>query len=265
MQAEERKALVTAHRGISMGKILKYVLYMLLFLSLSILTAFLIYVHFFRSDDRNLSGEWTAQLDMTKQAAVTAFIWLQDIEGVSVSLEELESDMQDLTITVNMTMEQTGQSEGSFSCAVQPESYAVCEQAAYEAFAAVFRKLSAERLRMAGYADSADEESVEILINESFGMSAVSYLKTCAPALLPSLEELQAGYDGSGTYEAADGVLVRRYDRDGTTVTRSKRYIRKDSSLVLFEEAGVDISDVTDVSGTVSDYYPVEYTLKRTE
>lgn len=242
-----------------MGKIAKKILYTLLFLSLSILTAFLIYVHFFRVDDRNLSGEWTAQLDMTKQAAVTAFIWLQDIEGVSVSLEEVEADMQNLTITVNMTMEQTGQSGGSFSCAVQPESYVACDQAAYEAFAAAFRKLTAERLRMAGYTDSADEESVEALINETFGMSADSYLRTCAPALLPSLEELQAGYDGSGTYEAADGVLVRQFDREGTAVTRSEHYIREDLSLVLSGEMEGNSSDI------VSDHYPIIYTLKLSE
>lgn len=242
-----------------MGKIAKNILYTLLFLSLSILTAFLIYVHFFRPDDRDLSGEWTAQLDMTKQAAVTAFIWLQDIEGVSVSLEEIEADMPDLTITVNMTMEQAGQSGGSFSCAVQPESYAACDQAAYEAFAATFRKLTAERLRMAGYTDSADEESVEALIGETFGMSADSYLRTCAPALLPSLEELQAGYDGGGTYEAADGVLVRQFDREGTTVTRSEHYIREDSSLVLSGEMEGNSSDI------VSDHYPIIYTLKPSE
>lgn len=242
-----------------MGKIAKKILYTLLFLSLSILTAFLIYIHFFRPDDGNFSGEWTAQLDMTKQAAVTAFIWLQDIEGVSISLEEVEADMQDLTISVNMTMEQTGQSGGSFSCAVQPESYVACDQAAYEAFAAAFRKLTAERLCMAGYTDSADEESVEALISETFGMSADSYLRTCAPALLPSLEELQAGYDGSGTYEAADGVLVRQFDREGTTVTRSEHYIREDSSLVLSEEMEGNSSDI------VPDHYPIIYTLKPSE
>lgn len=247
------------YRGIFMGKIVKYVLYTLLFLSLSILTAFLIYVHFFRSDDGNLSGEWTAELDVTKQAAVTAFIWLQDIEGVSVSLEDVESDMQNLTIVVNVTMEQTGQSGGNFSCAVQPDSYAACDQAAYEAFAATFRELSAERLRMAGYTDSVDEESVEMLITETFGMSAVSYLRTCAPALLPSLEELQAGYDGSGTYEAADGVLIRQFDGEGTTVTRSEHYIRTDSSLILSEEAESSIPD------TVSDHYPIVFILKPSE
>lgn len=242
-----------------MGKIVKYVLYTLLFLSLSVLTAFLIYVHFFRSHDGNLSGEWTAELDVTEQAAVTAFIWLQDIEGVSVSLEDVESDMQNLTVTVNMTMEQTDQSEGTFLCAVQPESYAACDQAAYEAFAAVFRELSGERLRMAGYTDSVDEESVEMLITETFGMSAVSYLRTCAPALLPSLEELQARYNGSGTYEVADGVLIRQFDMEETTVTRSEHYIRADSSLILSGEAEGNISD------TVSDLYPIIYILNLSE
>ena len=51
---------------------------------------------------------------MTQQAAVTALDWLQEIEGVSVSLEEMESSMQGLTIEVILTMEQTERMAGTF-------------------------------------------------------------------------------------------------------------------------------------------------------
>ena len=43
-----------------------------LFLFLITFTALLTYLHFFASDDKDLSGIWTAKLDMTKQSAVTA-------------------------------------------------------------------------------------------------------------------------------------------------------------------------------------------------
>ena len=220
-----------------MEKAIKNTILVLLILSLSISTAFLAYVHFFKKDDRRLTGEWTAELDVTEQAAVTAFIWLQDIEGVSVTLEDVESGMRKLTVQVNLNLEATTDSEGAFRCGIMPESYNVCEQAAYEAFAAVFRELLAERLRMAGYTGGTDKEDLEVLMAETFGMSTVSYLMTYGPALLPSLEDLQAQYDGSGTYEAAEGILTWRYD-NGTTKTEN--YVWDHFSLVLSEEEDSD-------------------------
>ncbi|MCM1182892.1 MAG: hypothetical protein NC337_05930 [Roseburia sp.] len=239
-----------------MRKIIKNTALVLLFLSLSVSTALLTYLHFFASGDRNLSGEWTANPDMTEQAAVAAFGWLQDIEAVSVSMEELETCMQGLTIEVSLTLEQTGRAEGSFRSSVLPESYEACNQAAYEAFAMVFRELVAERLRMAGYTGSADEEAIEALVTESFGMSTVAYLMACGPALLPSLEELQDRYDGSGTYEAAEGLLIRQYDNGGSAVTRTEGYIREGASLILFRE------DDAAPDGLFQDAYPMIYTLR---
>ena len=201
-----------------MKKVTKNIILFLLILGLSISTAFLIYLHFFRSDDKGLAGEWTAELDLTEQAAVAAFIWLQDIEGVSVSLEDVEAAMQGLTVQIDLNLEAVTGPQGTFQGAVLPESYSACEQAAYEAFAAVFRELLAERLRMAGYTGGTDEEDLEALVTETYGMSTVSYLRDYGPALLPSLEDLQAQYDGSGTYELSEGILTWRYD-NGTTKT----------------------------------------------
>ena len=220
-----------------MGKVIKNTILLLLLLSLSISTAFLVYLLFLKSDGRSLSGEWTAELDLTEQAAVEAYIWLQDIEAVPVSLEDVESCMRELTIQVNLNLEATTKFEGTFHCGILPESYNVCEQAAYEAFADIFRELLAERLRMSGYTGGTDKDDLEVLVTETFGMPTVSYLMTYGPVLLPSLEDLQAQYDGSGTYEAAEGILTWRYD-NGTA--RTDNYVWDNFSLVL---AGEEDSD----------------------
>lgn len=240
-----------------MRRVMKNAIITFLILFLGISTIFLAYLHFFTPDDRNLTGEWCAELDMTGQVAAMAYGWLRDIEAVSVSLEEVEAYMQDLTIQVNLTMEQTGRAEGTFRCSVLPESYDTCRQAAYEAFAEAFRSLVAERLRMAGYGDYAQGEAVEALVNETFGMSAAAYLMNCGPSLLPSLEELQAAYDGSGTYEAAEGILVRKFDTGGAAGTRQEQYIRKESGLILLGETGDAAADGS------AEYYPMIYTLKQ--
>ncbi len=240
-----------------MGKTIKNVVITLLFLTLSISTAFLAYLHFIASDDGELSGEWITELDMTEQAAVTALGWLQEIEAVSVSYEEIESYMQGLTIQVDLTFEQTTRTEGTFRCNVMPESYDACNRAAYEAFAAAFQELLAERLRMADYTGGTDKEALESLTAETFGMSTVSYLMSYGPKLLPSLEDLQSVYDGGGTYEVAEGILTRRFDAGETVTAKAEYYIRKDSNLILTEE----IDSVS--SGLFSEHYPVMYTLKQ--
>lgn len=241
-----------------MRKTLKNTIYILLILTLSVSTVLLTYLHFFASSDKELSGEWTADLNMTEQAAVTALSWLQEIEAVSVTLEDMESYMQGLTVQVNMTLEQSARFEGTFRCNVLPESYDACYQAAYETFAAAFRDLLTERLHMAGYTGGTDKEAIETLVYETFGMSTAAYLMSCGPALLPSLEELQAQYDGSGTYEVTDGILTRQFDAGHTVVTKAECYIRKDSMLILSEETG------SDAPGSFSHHYPLIYTLKQT-
>lgn len=240
-----------------MRKNIKNAVFILLLLTLSVSTALLAYLHFFATDDKNLSGEWTAELDMTEQAAVTALSWLQDIEAASISLEDMESYMQRLTVQVNLTFEQTDRSEGTFRCTVLQESYDASNQAAYEAFAMAFRDILVERLRMAGYTGSTDKAAIDALVNESFGMSTVSYLMSCGPALLPSLEDLQAQYEGGGTYETTDDILTRQFETGGAVTIKAEHYIRKGTSLILFEETG------SDSPGQSSDYYPVLYSLKQ--
>lgn len=220
-------------------KTIKYIVFTLLLITLIISTALLAYLHFFASGDEDLSGEWIANLDVTEQAAVAAYSWLQDIEAVSVSIEDMESYMQDLTIQVNLTFEQTARSEGTFHCNVSKESYGACKQAAYEAFAFAFQELLAERLHMAGYIDDADREEIEALVTETFGMSTVSYLMSCGPALLPSLEDLQTRYDGSGNYEVTEGILTRQFDAGQNTDTKAEYYIINDNNLILSEEASL--------------------------
>ena len=248
-----------------MKKTIKNAIFTILFLALIAAIALLAYLHFFASDDmglsgdKDISGEWIANLDMTQQAAFTALSWLQDIEGVSVSLEDIESHMQDLTIQVNLTLEQTARSEGTFRCSVLPESYDACNQAAYEAFAEAFRELLTERLRMADYTGSTDKETIEALVTETFGMSTVSYLMSYGPALLPPLEDLQVQYDGRGTYVTADGILTRQYDASRPVATSVECYMCGDFDLILYEE--------TDSAspGLFSDYYPMVFTLVQTQ
>lgn len=227
-----------------MGKIVKNVIFTILFLALITATALLSYLYFFASGDRNLSGQWTAKLDVSERAAVAALGWLQDIEGVSVSLEDIEVYMEDLAIEVRLDLQQTARSEGSFQCYVLPESYDACIQSAYEAFARAFRELLTERLRMAGYTGDTGEEAIEALVIETFGMPTVSYLLFSSPDILPSLEELQAQYDGGGTYEAAGGVLTRQFDAGQAVSTKTEYYIQKDSTLILSDAAGSDHSTI---------------------
>lgn len=244
------------------GSGLKNVIFALFVLTLGAFTFFLAYRHIFApgggTSEGELSGEWAAELDVTERAAAKALDWLGDIEAVTVSLEDMELYMKRLTVRVDLSFEQTGHSEGTFRCGVVKGSYESCRQAAYEAFAEAFRELLAERLRMAGWEGGTDRESVEALVAESFGMSTVSYLMTCGPALLPSLEELQSRYDGSGTYEVSGDILLRRFDTESSDASREERFVRKGAVLILYGESA------SDAPGPFWERYPVMYTLKQT-
>ena len=112
---------------------------------------------------------------------------------------------------------------------------------------------------MAGYTGGTDGEAVEALVTETFGMSTVSYLMSCGPALLPPLEELQAQYGGSGTYETADGILTRQFDDGGGLASKKEKYVLKDGMLILSQEAGAA------PSALFLDQYPLLYTLKQNQ
>lgn len=240
-----------------MKKIIKTVLFTLLFLTFAASTALFAYHHFFAADDSGLSGEWTAELNLTERAAVSAYSWLQEIEGVSFSLEDMKSYMPTLTVIVNLSFGQTDGTAGTFSCKVSSESYEACNQSAYAALAAAFHDLLAKRLSMAGYAGGTDEEAIEALVTETFGMSTKAYLRSYGPKLLPSLQELQAQYDGGGSYERTEDILTRRFEEDGTVVTKTEIYIWQDESLILMGETDADPSDL------FSNEYPVVYTLRQ--
>ncbi|MCM1534814.1 MAG: hypothetical protein NC126_02690 [Clostridium sp.] len=256
-QTDPPKTDYPRKKGAPVTKIIRNATVTSIFLISGFLIILLAYSHFFIAGGRNFSGEWTANLDMTQQAAVNALDWLQEIEGVSVSLEDLALSMQELTVQVKLDMEQTVRFKGTFQCHILPESYEACNQAAYEAFAMSFRELLGERLRMSGYEGDIGQEAVEALVEEAFGMPTVSYLMTYGPALLPSLEELQARYDGSGTYEVTEDVFIRQFDADKETVSKEESYLRKEGNLVLTKQAN------SAAHGSFFTQYPVIYTLNR--
>ncbi len=91
-----------------MRKILNFMVLAVLLPALLTATVLLTYLHFFAPGTR-ISGKWTASLDMTDQAAVTAIGWLQDIEGIdiegiSASMQEMENTVQDFTVEVTITL-----------------------------------------------------------------------------------------------------------------------------------------------------------------
>ena len=112
---------------------------------------------------------------------------------------------------------------------------------------------------MAGYTGGTDEETLETLVTETFGMSTGEYLAACGPKLLPSLEELQSQYEGNGTYETAEDILTRRFEEGGAVITKTEIYLRRDDSLILLE------TDEADSQAFSSGEYPMVYTLRQSE
>ncbi|MDE5865789.1 MAG: hypothetical protein K2H31_04205, partial [Lachnospiraceae bacterium] len=51
--------------------------------------------------------------------------------------------------------------------------------------------------------------------------------------------DLQARYDGSGSYEVAEGILTRQFDDSQSTDIKSEYYVSNDYNLILSEETSL--------------------------
>ncbi len=204
----------------------KFILYFCLFLILLSLFAAgaLVFVHHATDPSRRLPGNYQAQIDYTRNIVDKGNQYLQDaFLGDQVSVEDY---LDPICIDLHLTFSK----EGTYLLEVDASSYARAEETAYAALKQALYELIRLRQEAAGKSARSDEE-IQSVLEELLGMPADEYLQTYGPSLLPSYEELEAAYAGSGTYEATRDLLILE---GGKT-----RHILTDAStLVLTDPAG---------------------------
>ena len=112
------------------------------------------------------------------------------------------------------------------------ESYNAAKQQAYTALENAFEDLLLIRAQTAGK-DMATREEAAQSIEDTIGMTCLEYLANYGPELLPPLEEIQGQYNGSGSWKAENGVLLR----DG----RGEAFLINTDLLVLSGTDGTEV------------------------
>ena len=185
-----------------------------------------------RRSDPVVVGSWRMQADLTLLARERANAWLR----AAALGEQTDAGAYLPPIQVPVDLKLT--EDGQWSRSVDAGKLQEAEREAQTALAEALRALVCLRIRDAGRPEE-DAAGAEARIESAVGMSAEDYLAACGPALLPTVEELEALYGGSGGYTIegpylhleglgsrrylADEVLLTLAGDDGTEVYRRVR------------------------------------------
>lgn len=145
----------------------------------------------------HLSGEWTRSVDVSDRIVANAENWLEDVEGVTVTVEDLKETFGSLTIEV--VERYVSDDAGYMVCQreVSKESYDACSLKAYEGMKKAFEGIIYTRLLAAGISTDEIEMDIQELYEEVIGMSMEEYLYQYGPVLVPSYEELSKEFTGA--------------------------------------------------------------------
>lgn len=176
--------------------------------------------------ERKLPGHWQRNVDFTASGRMYAREWLMAAEGGADY--DPAAYIPELSVTVELVLGE----DGTWSGRVDEDSYNEAVQKAYRGLEDSFEDLLITRVQASGREMESREEAAQS-IAETIGMSCAEYLRTYGPKLLPDLEELQAQYNGSGSWSAEKGVLLR----DGS----GEAYLINTDLLVLSGTEGTEV------------------------
>jgi len=176
--------------------------------------------------DPVLTGRWQMQADLTDTARTRADAWLRRAAlGERVAAADY---LPRIALKVRLTLSE----DGSWTREIEEDDYKEARTKAEEGLAKALTELLRLRIVDAGRPPETEAEA-EARLENAIGMSAEDYMKNYGPALLPTLDELHAFYDGSGTYQQEGQYL--RFDGE------ELRYMADEGLLVLMRAEGTEV------------------------
>lgn len=177
-------------------------------------------IFFFLTKEERLAkkSKWMRKVDLTESVT----------EGIEdyIRLARLgdEIDVKSIVPSIEYNVILTFENKGEFEESLDQASYEECESLAYKAFEEAVTELVKKRLEAGGHTENPSE-----LIAETLGCDLTTYLKENAPAILPSLDELNSSTGRSSRAETylcngntlviveadAEPVLYEKWEEDG--------------------------------------------------
>ncbi len=133
-------------------------------------------------------------VSMSEEAAARAYIWLNQMEDMPLSYEEIKEMMGDIRLELILTP--TGE-KGRYMRALADGTFEDCQEKAQAGLEKAYREVAGYRFFAAGY----EGDILDDMMQEVYGVSVSEYLSYCKVQLIPTLVELTEMYSGEVTNE----------------------------------------------------------------
>lgn len=130
-------------------------------------------------------------VSMTEEASARAFVWLNKIDYMELSYEDVVSIMGQFNLEIIKT---PTKEKGVYTYALADNAYEYCQNQAQVGFERAYKQVIKNRIEKTGYEGEISDETVERLMLETFGMTVSDYLKQCDVKLLPAEDEINEKY-----------------------------------------------------------------------
>lgn len=139
------------------------------------------------------------EISITEEVTAKAYVWLNQIEDIDISYEEVRGIMGDISITVEL---KPSENKGMKLQEITDGSYQKCYDAAYNGMAEAYNRVVSKRLLDSGYEGELSANIVDSLMKEAYGLSVMDYLKQCEDlTIIPSEDELKQRFNVEVEYE----------------------------------------------------------------
>lgn len=166
---------------------------------------------------KSFSGEYSRRVDITDKVAANASVWLKDVEGADIDAAWVRSKTDGIYADVSLEFTPDGLKKGSFTEALDDESYEVCVDEAYRLTGECLRELIIKRLTAVGYAETMSDDEADALITEALGMPLESFIRSAGISIAPDRDEISSAINRSGDYRI-NGKSIE-WMRDGEQKT----------------------------------------------
>lgn len=181
---------------------------------LIIIIAILIVLLFLNMEDRKVIGTWEYRVDYSHSIIEKTDEWLLDkhTQDFCASPVILDVDIR---------------KDGTYSVAVDEESYSLCDKSAKDYLVRRFNALIASRLAEEGYEGSEDTTTVaSTLINETLSEngsgSLLEYADESELKLIPDISSVKEEFSSEGTYEYDKRLgIIKFVDKNGNQTIKS--------------------------------------------
>ncbi len=137
-------------------------------------------------------------ISMTEEASARAYVWLSQIEDTDLSYEDVKACMGDF----NLELVKTPMKEkGHYQRAIADGAYQYLLSESKVGLEKAYKLAVMHRIENSGYEGTVNEELVEKLMRETFGMSVSEYLTQCNIVVLPTEQSLIEKYEGEVSNE----------------------------------------------------------------